>query len=64
MKYLILGAGPAGLTFANKLLERGETIFSFSRKRRKREVFAEALMLTAALLIQAADISLMLRIRR
>ncbi len=27
MKYLILGAGPAGLTFANKLKEMGETSF-------------------------------------
>lgn len=27
MKYLILGAGPAGLTFANKLLELGESDF-------------------------------------
>ncbi len=27
MKYLILGAGPSGLTFANKLLERGEKDF-------------------------------------
>ncbi|WP_010246417.1 protoporphyrinogen/coproporphyrinogen oxidase [Acetivibrio cellulolyticus] len=27
MKYLILGAGPAGLTFANKLKMRGETDF-------------------------------------
>ena len=27
MKYLILGAGPAGLTLANMLLERGEDDF-------------------------------------
>ena len=27
MKYLILGAGPSGLTFANRLLERGEKDF-------------------------------------
>ncbi len=27
MKYLILGAGPAGLTFANKLLQTGESSF-------------------------------------
>ncbi len=27
MKYLILGAGPAGLTFANKILDRGENDF-------------------------------------
>ena len=27
MKYLILGAGPAGLTFANRLLQKGEQDF-------------------------------------
>lgn len=27
MKYLILGAGPAGLSFANRLLQKGETDF-------------------------------------
>lgn len=27
MKYLILGAGPAGLTFANQLKQLGETSF-------------------------------------
>ena len=27
MKYLILGAGPAGLTFANKIKQGGETSF-------------------------------------
>ena len=27
MKYIILGAGPAGLTFANKLKEKGEDSF-------------------------------------
>ena len=27
MKYLILGAGPAGLTIANKLMQRGERDF-------------------------------------
>ena len=27
MKYLILGAGPSGLTFANTLLDAGETDF-------------------------------------
>lgn len=27
MKYLVLGAGPAGLTFANKLLQSGESSF-------------------------------------
>ena len=27
MRYLILGSGPAGLTFANKLLQAGEDSF-------------------------------------
>ena len=27
MKFLILGAGPAGLTFANRLKQKGETDF-------------------------------------
>ena len=35
MKYLILGAGPAGLTFANKLKETGETSFIVLEKERE-----------------------------
>ena len=31
-KYLILGAGPAGLTVANKLKEKGETDFLLVEK--------------------------------
>lgn len=34
MKYLILGAGPAGLTLANKLKESGETSFSVLERKR------------------------------
>ena len=32
LKYLILGAGPSGLTFANMLLNRGETSFAVVEK--------------------------------
>jgi len=32
MKYLIIGAGPSGLTFANKLLQNGETDFLLIEK--------------------------------
>ncbi len=32
MRYLIIGAGPAGLTFANQLLQRGETDFLLLEK--------------------------------
>lgn len=35
MKYLILGAGPAGLTIANKLKQRGETDFLVLEKERE-----------------------------
>lgn len=35
MKYLILGAGPAGLTFANQLLLRGETSFLVLEKEKE-----------------------------
>jgi len=34
-KYLILGAGPAGLSFANRLLERGETNFLVLEKEKE-----------------------------
>ncbi len=35
MKYLILGAGPAGLTFANKLKEKGENDFLVLEKEKE-----------------------------
>ena len=35
MKYLILGAGPAGLTFANRLKEFGETSFLILERERE-----------------------------
>lgn len=35
MKYLILGAGPAGLAFANKLKEKGETSFLVLEKEKE-----------------------------
>ncbi len=35
MKYLILGAGPAGLTLANKFKQNGITDFCFSLCRKK-----------------------------
>ena len=35
MKYLILGAGPAGLTFANLLLQNGETSFMILEKEKE-----------------------------
>ena len=35
MKYVILGAGPAGLAFANRLLQRGESSFVVLEKERE-----------------------------
>ena len=36
MKYLILGAGPSGLTLANRLKQMGETSFFVLEKEKKR----------------------------
>ena len=48
VKYLILGAGPAGLTFANMLKRKGEESFLILERRRKRAGSAALRRLTAA----------------
>lgn len=35
MKYIILGAGPAGLTFANRILEKGVDSFIVFEKEKE-----------------------------
>ncbi len=59
VKYLILGAGPAGLSFANCLKQKGKSRFLYWKKRRKREAYAGAWMWTVLRWILAAGISLM-----
>lgn len=39
MKYLILGAGPSGLTLANRLKQMGETSFFVLEKKKRPEDF-------------------------
>lgn len=47
MKYLIMGAGPAGLAFANRLKQQGETNFLVLEKEETAVGYAVLLKFTA-----------------
>ena len=53
VKYLILGAGPAGLTFANRLKQSGEDSFLVVERKQKQEDFADPVRWMEVLLILA-----------
>ncbi len=56
VKYLILGAGPAGLTFASRLKQLGEDSFAVLEKENEADCAGQSWW-TAARLISEADIS-------
>ena len=55
VKYLILGAGPAGLGFARTLLDRGETSFLVLEKEETAGGLCRSTIVDGSPLILAAD---------